>query len=161
MINLIPYWLAPTTVIRYVQPLYPFIAVIFAVVIYQAGEAWLRQTLGWLVVGSIINVGLMIWWYPYDQTVRKGNAHAIAVDVLRIVGEQPLYTNNSGSGGLRVTAELNIIRYPAPPLHAIGPNYNGYALVNEPTDLPGLVVATYKMGGITVYLKCNGQHCPK
>ena len=159
LINFIPYWLSPYSYIRYLMPLYPFIAMAYAYIVYQGGQSLLNVSIRWLSIGVFINFIVMFFWYPYDQTVRKGDAKAIAMDIMQIVGEQPLYTNNSGSGGLRITAELNKLRKNLPPLHYIGKSYNGYVIVNKPTDLAGSLSATYKLGGITVYLMCNGQHC--
>ena len=159
LINLLPYWISPCRSIRYLMPLYPLMAMMFSYIVYTGGESLLRQTITWLMLCVCINYLVMFFWYPYDQTVRKGNAKAIAQEIMSIAKDEPLYINNSGAGGLRVAAELNTLRTNKPPLHYITENYNGYVVVNQLTDLPGILVATYKLGGITVYLKCNGEHC--
>lgn len=157
VVNILPYWLTPYGSIRYLMPLYPLVAMVFAYLVYQGGELLVKQTLYWLFIGVVINYLAIFFWYPYEQTVRKGNAKAIAQDIVNIVKEQPLYTNNSNAGGLRISAELNTLRRSKPPLQSIGSDYSGYVIVNEPSDVSGKVVASYKLGGITVYLKCNGE----
>jgi hypothetical protein len=131
----------------------------FAYIVYSGGELLLKHTIKWLILCACINYLVMFFWYPYDQTIRKGNAKSIAQEIINIVQDEPLYINDSGSGGLRIAAELNTLRTHKPPLCSIYGDYQGYVIVNQSMHMPGTLIATYKLGGITVYLKCNGKHC--
>lgn len=155
-INILPYWIAPSSSVRYLQPLYPLFAMMFAYIIYSGGELLLKKTIVWLIVCIGINYIVMFVWYPYDQAVYKGNARTIAQEIIQLVQDEPLYINDSGAGGLRIAAELNSLRANKPPLRAIGGDYRGFVVVHNPADITGKLIATYKLGGITVYLKGNG-----
>lgn len=159
VVNFVPYWFSPNSCIRYFLPLYPLMAMPLAYIVYNKRELLLQPIINWLTLFVFINYLIISFWYPYNQTIRKGNAKVIASDILSIVQEQPLYINNSGSGGLRITAELNKMRIGKPPLRYAEENYCGYAIVNKSTYLPGKHVATYKLGGIIVDLICNGECC--
>ena len=107
LLNLLPYWLAPSSTIRYILPVYPFIALLIAYVVWLAGAASRQLAIQLLIVGVVLKYAFAIWWLPYEHNVYRGNALAVAADILQHAGNDNLYINDSSSAGLRLAVELN------------------------------------------------------
>lgn len=163
LINLLPYWLAPRYHARYLLPLYPFMAMVMAYlisyIIYRAEQRLLSLIIKLLWLAIIIKFIVAMVWYPYDQTVRKGNAAEVAAKILAITQQHQLFVNNDQSAGLRVAAEINRLRPQAllrsPPEKRGAANFAGNEsyLLSYTKEFPNYnLVATFNLGSDKLFL---------
>lgn len=132
LLNVLPYWLSPRLHVRYLISLYPLMAIALGYLIMQMRGKLQSLATTMLLVAVGIKFLIAFFWYPYEQTVLKGDAKQVAQQMLKIVGENDLYIADSTSIGLRVAAEINKLRYPAKPLnspnHSLDYNKNGFII---------------------------------
>ena len=113
----IPFWLAPQNHFRYVMPVLPLVAAVFAVVIAWQGETGVRTALRWLWAAVAIKLVLATVAFPiYQQKFRGENYARTAKAVLQRTVGFPLYSNDTTAAGLSVTAYMNLQRLPLPAL---------------------------------------------
>lgn len=167
-LNYIPYWLAPQNRIRYILPLYPFFALIAAYIISTAKESMVRITCTLLGVLVLIKFCFGFFGYTFIQNKMRGDYLEVAEAVFQKTGQFPVYINDDSATGLSVTAHLNVLRLPMPPLtrcrnrDSIKENGGGFYLVNNPEDYKNTkIFEIYKLGRNTVYLLCEGKACHK
>lgn len=134
VLNLLPYWLVPTSNIRYILPLYPLIALLIGYSIWHAGQSFRRIALYSLLITVIAKYIFSIWWLPYEYSVYRGDAGAIAADVLERTNGENLYINDTSSTGLRVAVEINKLRANSAPISRPPHDYVGY-LLSDTNDL--------------------------
>lgn len=118
LINFIPYWLAPDTSIRYFLPLYPFIALLLAIKLWHLSERWLKITIAWLALAILLKY-VAIGFVYYYQVYYRGDYTQIAKQIIMQTKGFPIYANNSVATGLSVTAEIDRLIYPNPPLTGV------------------------------------------
>jgi 4-amino-4-deoxy-L-arabinose transferase-like glycosyltransferase len=141
LINLLPYWIAPEARIRYIMPLYPFIAIGLAYGILTL-EAKKLKSIFWVFVVIIgARFGLGLWGFPYYEKHYRGNYENIAADILSIVKEEPLYADDDNAPGINITAIIDAKLLPK----AI--------LVRPPIDKPSGYLLSKKMGVKNTTLK--------
>ncbi|HXH54684.1 MAG TPA: hypothetical protein VNK03_02950, partial [Gammaproteobacteria bacterium] len=92
--NIMPYWLAPETHVRYIMPLYPLIAFVLGYMIWQLGKNAIRTTFLTFVVCVMLRYVAGIWGFPYYEAHYRGNYEAVARDILSITQGRPLYAND-------------------------------------------------------------------
>jgi 4-amino-4-deoxy-L-arabinose transferase-like glycosyltransferase len=155
LLNLLPYWLVPSSNIRYILPVYPFMALLIAYVIWQSGNQVRRFAVTCLIATIFAKYIFAIWWLPYEHTVYRGNAAEIATDVMRRTVDADLYINDSTSTGLRVAVELNALRQPKPPLELAPLDFHGYVLADKIDPTLGQLVHTYNLRSNKLYLFFN------
>ena len=155
VLNLLLYWLAPSSTIRYILPMYPFISLLIAYVILQAGSKILQLTIKLLIAACVLKYLLAICWLPYEHTVYRGNAFKIAIDILAQTKDQNLYINDSSSAGLRVAVELNKLRHNQEPLTLVPQKFQGYVLTAENDPKLGELRQIYKLRSSKLYLLFN------
>jgi len=75
----------------------------------------------------------------------------------------PIYSNDSVATGLSVTAEIDRLIYPSPPLcESNFANEKNYFVINDRIDTKlGKLYKTIKLGkqGTYIYLLCQGNAC--
>lgn len=152
LLNLLPYWLAPVSNIRYILPLYPFITMLIAYQIWNNKKVFRDLAIRLLLFGVVCKFVYAIWWLPYEHTQWRGNASEVARSIQSIVQDAPLYSRDSTASGLRVVVELNKIRYPQAPLTTAPSNYTGYVLLDSYDGYWGELVQTYKLRNNAIYL---------
>ncbi len=155
LLNLLPYWLVPTSNIRYILPLYPFIALLIAYVIWQASDAVRKLAVHGLLAAISLNFVYACWWLPYEHTAYRGNAATAAQQILTRTANSNLYINDSTSAGLRVAVELNKLRYPSPPLTVAPAKFTGYVLADNINPPLGELVKIYELRHNKLYLFFN------
>ncbi len=160
----IPFWLAPQNHFRYVMPVLPLVALMFAVAIWQRGETNVRSVLRWLWAAVAVKLVLAAVAFPiYQQKFRGENYALTAKAVLQRTAGFPLYSNDTTAAGLAVTAYLNIQRQPQPALTFAPAAWdNGFVISYSPDAAelrPAKVVAQYRLAGDTLYLYCRGSAC--
>ena len=160
-LNYLPYWLAPQSAIRYLIPLYPLAALVFARVIWSAGPAAQATTIRWLGALLAIKLALVLAIFPYYQKTYRGENYALAAkSILDRIQGHPLYTTNVSASGLSVAANLDIMRLPAPPVAWPPPQWDaGFVISYTPDPGLGRVVEQYRLGGNNLYLLCRGAAC--
>jgi 4-amino-4-deoxy-L-arabinose transferase-like glycosyltransferase len=161
LIGFLPYWLAPHSHFRYLLPLAPLAAIVFAELIAQGGES-LRQIahrLMWAAVGVkllFVAVGFPLYQVHY----RGANYAQTAQDILVRTQGHALYAINVSASGLSVVALLNVARLPAPALTWMpGEWQSGFVIAYEPDEKIGRIAAQYRLGGNELYLLCRGAAC--
>jgi 4-amino-4-deoxy-L-arabinose transferase-like glycosyltransferase len=152
LLNILPYWCAPYSNIRYILPLYPFLSLLFAGVIWYAKPQFKNLAVGCLCLAVCIKYFYAINWLPYEHTVWRGDAQLVARAIQAQVKDKPLYTNDSTSSGLRVAVELNKMRYPATPLTVPPQHFSGYVILDNPDLSFGELIQTYKLRNNKLYL---------
>lgn len=162
LVNFIPYWLAPHTSIRYLLPLYPFIALLLAIKLWHLSERRLKITITWLALAiflKYIAVGLIY----YYQVYYRGDYTFIAKQIIMQTKGFPIYSNDSVATGLSVTAEIDRLIYPNPPLRESNfANEKNYFVINDRIDTKlEKLYKTIKLGkqGTYIYLLCQGNAC--
>lgn len=174
LLNYIPYWLAPQNRIRYILPLYPLFALMAAVMIYQAGEKWIRVTN--MVLGALILVKFFFGFYGYawmDGHIKSNNYLAIVEDIRLKIGDYPLYVDDCRSCSLSITSQLDILRLPNAPLTRCDRNIvekmDGRFHLVDPAEIvkhksqhpKTQLFKEYQLGRNKIYLLCEGKACQK
>ncbi|MCG6875353.1 MAG: glycosyltransferase family 39 protein [Betaproteobacteria bacterium] len=161
-LNFLPYWLAPQGGIRYLIPLYPIFALVFARVIWRSGEPALRLAVRWFIVMLVAKLIFVLVAYPYYQATYRGeNYLSTAKDVQSRRGDRRLYVNDLTATGLSVVTHIDILQLPAPPLQWPPASWDDALLLTEvPQAEKDQVVAKYRIGGDDLYLVCRGGACP-
>lgn len=160
-LNYLPYWLAPQSHTRYLVPLFPFAALVFARVIWSAGPGARVVTLRWFAALLAVKLALVLAIFPYYQRTYRGENFAlVAQAILERTRGHALYTTNVSATGLSVAANLDILRLPAPPVAWPPPEWeSGFVISYTPDPGLGRVVEQYRLGGKDLYLVCRGAAC--
>ena len=161
--NYLPYWLAPHSHSRYLVPIYPVAALVFAWMIWNARPASLAVTVRWFAGFLVFKLILAIVVMPYYQKVYRGENYELAArDIFKRTKGHPLYAADVSASGLSVTAYLDILRLPAAPLVLPPAKWEtGFVLAYTPDAELGRVVEEYRLGGNYLYLLCRGDACPR
>jgi hypothetical protein len=159
LIGYLPYWLAPQSSMRYLLPLYPLAAVAMARLMWVRGAT--MTTRGWILGIIAVKVIAVLVAFPYYQSRYRGeNFEVAARDIVQRTAGQPLYTNNVSASGMSVTAHVDVLRLPAPPLTFAPPRWEtGFVIAYTPDPELGRVAKEYRLGGNTLYLLCRGAAC--
>ncbi|HSD60685.1 MAG TPA: glycosyltransferase family 39 protein [Burkholderiales bacterium] len=161
LLAFLPYWLAPQSHVRYLAPILPLAALGAAVAIFRCGEPAVAVTVKWLWAAVVLKLLLLAVALPWYQEHYRGRNYAEAAQAIfaRTRG-QPLYVTDVSASGLSVTAHLNLLRLPQPPL-LWPPRDWGEGFIIARTDDPALgrVAERYRLGGDNLYLLCRGSAC--
>ncbi len=161
LLGFMPYWLAPQSAIRYLMPLYPLAGLVIARVLWEAGAPAVATTRRWLIAVVALKLVLVLVVFPhYQEHYRGRNFETVALDIQRRAAGHALYTLGDNASGLSVTAHLDILRLPAPPL-TFPPQLweSGFIIAQAPDSKLGRVVTEYRLGGNILYLLCRGAAC--
>jgi len=162
-LGFLPYWLAPHSASRYLMPLYPLAGLVIARVLWNAGAPAMTVTRHWLITAIAVKLVVVVALFPYYQKHYRGeNFEVTARDILQRTAGQPLYANNVSASGLSVTAHIDILRLPAPPLVFPPEQWeSGFVIAYTLDAKMGRAVAEYRLGGNNLYLLCRGAACGK
>lgn len=162
LFNFIPYWVAPHTSIRYLLPLYPFIALLLAIMLWHLPTRQLKIIVFWLglaILLKYVEIGLVY----YYQIYYRGDYTQIAKQVIMQTKGFPIYSNDFVATGLSVTAEIDRLIFPSPPLQGIQfVKERNYFVINGKIDSKlGKLCKKIKLGkqGTYLYLLCQGNAC--
>lgn len=172
-INTLPYWLAPTSAARYLMPLYPFFALIFSFLIWNAGKKSIEISRYWLTGLIIVQVLLVCMIFPYYQQSFRGENYLLtAKDILKQTAGQPLFTANGAAHGMSVVAYIDALQHPKPAISIAPATWDsGFVIALTPTDGEGNMTSfnsparpqdifkRYQLGGDVLYLLCRGSAC--
>lgn len=161
-INLLPYWLGPHSGIRYILPLYPFIALFIAMLLWDLSKPAYNRVIVWLAVAIVVKYLWLIFLASYQHYFRGDYQH-VAKHILLETQGFPLYANDTVATGLSVIAHIDSLRHPKPPLqHSRFAKESSYFLINDKLDLAlGNPYKLFYIGkqGTPVYLLCKGTAC--
>ena len=162
LLNFIPYWLAPHTSIRYILPLYPFAALLLAIGLWHLPKRQLKTIVGWLALAILVKYAALVIMYYY-QLYYRGDYTVAAQQVIMQTNRFPVYSNDFVATGLSVTAEIDRLIYPSPPLQvAQFTKEKNYFVINDKFDPKlGRFYKRIKLGkqGTNIYLLCQGNAC--
>lgn len=160
-VNYLPYWFAPQSHTRYLVPLFPLAALVFARVIWSAGPGPRVVTVRWFAALLAVKLALVLAIFPYYQRTYRGeNFELAARAILERTRGHALYTTNVSATGLSVAANLDILRLPAPPIAWPPPEWDtGFVISYTPDPALGRLVEQYRLGGKDLYLLCRGPAC--
>jgi 4-amino-4-deoxy-L-arabinose transferase-like glycosyltransferase len=162
LLGFLPYWLAPQSHYRYLLPIVPLAAIVFAVLIVQGSERLQRTMFQcmWAIV-AVKLVFVTVAFPLYQKDYRGANYEVAARSILERTAGHALYSNAVGAPGLAVTAYLDVARLPRPAL-TLPPtgSWEGYVIARAADPALGRVVTEYRLGGDTLYLLCRGDACP-
>jgi len=163
LLGFLPFWLAPHSHVRYLLPLLPLAAIVCAVMIQRSGAGGVGTATRWLWAGVALKLVFLLGLFPYYQAHYRGqNYETAARDILQRAAGEPLYSNNVSASGLSVTAHLDILRLPRPPLTYPPREWSsGFVVAYAPDEALGRVAAEYRLGGNILYLLCRGAACAK
>lgn len=163
LLNFLPYWLAPQSSVRYLLPLYPLAGLVIARGLWLAGPPAVASTRRWLAGVIVVKLVAVLALFPYYQANYRGKNYATtARAIVELVDGHPLHTANDTASGLSVTAEIDVLRLPAPPLTRPPAQWeSGFVIAYRPDPEMGRVAAEYRLGGNTLYLLCRGAACGK
>lgn len=161
LLGFLPYWLAPHSHFRYLLPLAPLAAIVFAELIAHGGERLrlVAYRLMWAMVA--VKLLLVTVAFPlYQAHYRGANYAQVAQDILTRTRDHALYTVNVSASGLSVVAHLDVARLPAPALTWVPVEWHsGFVIAYEPDEKIGRIAAQYRLGGNELYLLCRGAAC--
>lgn len=172
----LPYLLSPESGIRYLMPIYPLFALFAAGIIRQAGGAWMARTRRWMIGMLALQLALFLIVFPLYQKHYRGENYMLAAqEITRITQSQPLYSNDTTSAGLIVTAYLNALRYPLPAVQTSpgatiweppertspGDWENGFVVARSTVFPDTKVVKKFQLAAEELYLLCRGTACDK
>lgn len=155
LLNILPYWLAPQVRIRYILPLYPFIAILFAYGVWCFEKACLSWVTAGLLCTIVLRFVLGYFWFPYYEQRYRGDNQAVAADMVRLAGKTPIYTNYGGSIGVIIAAYVNTLRLAAGNVPVLFPEENSPQglLFSDTSDYTtGHLIKTYQLGRTPLYL---------
>jgi 4-amino-4-deoxy-L-arabinose transferase-like glycosyltransferase len=162
LLNVIPYWLAPSGGTRYLMPIYPLFALVMTAIVLRAGAAVAGLTVKALIATVGIAYVIALFGFPlYERYVRGSYAQA-AQEILARVGDAPLYALDTSSVGASVVANLNVLRMPELPIREPPPAWSsGFVLASGPDEAVGQIAALVTIGRQTRYLLCRGAACDR
>lgn len=162
LLNFIPYWLAPHTSIRYILPLYPFIALLLAIELWHLPKRQLKTIIYLLALAILVKYVVLALMYYY-QLYYRGDYTVAAKQIFVRTKRFPVYSNDSVATGLSVTAEIDRLIYPSPPLRdAQFAKEKNYFVINDKIDPKlGRLYKRINLGkqGTNIYLLCQGNAC--
>lgn len=160
-LSFLPYWLSPQSSIRYLLPIYPFIALVSARIIWRAGEAAKTLALRWFagIIAFKFVFGLLLVPY-YQSHFRGGNYVRTAQEIMRLTAGYPLYADDSRSVGLNIIGQIDVDRWPQAPLVRPPAHWEeGFVLAPDANEALGAVAKIYTVAGDQTFLLCRGVAC--
>ncbi len=164
LVNVLPYWIAPQSAVRYVLPEYGFI-ILLAVGSCVAPDGlppW-RLLRPWPWLGGFACLGILVGWgaFPYyQQQVRGRNYEPMADQVEAAAGTAPIYTMDFSSVGLSVVSVIDSRHMDRPPIVVPPSGFTeGVVLAYTPTDVKGERQIKIEEQAESFYLVCRGAPC--
>lgn len=161
ILSYLPYWLSPhANNIRYILPLYPLLALLFASVIWRCGERGVVMTFWLGLLLLLMKIGSSFWGLPWFEAM-SWEYPAKAQAILNLTQGQTLYVSDTSSNGLSLVATIDARRWPQEPLKSIPLQWSD-AFVLSHTNDPALGKLLQSYGDQkkhTVYLLCRGTAC--
>jgi hypothetical protein len=155
LLNFLPYWLTPGVYqIRYLLPLFPFIAMLMAYIIYETNETIFNfsvLTLAFFIAMKLVLSPFGLPWFEhmsnnYDRTARE---------IINTSQPFPLYANYNDS----IIATLDTLRYPKSPVIQPSNQQTNLFLVGFATEPQDVLIKKYHITNNHFVLYCRGLAC--
>lgn len=161
LLNLLPYWLSPQSGIRYILPIYPFFALVFAGILWRTDAQALKISLRWIGGFLALKLVLFLFLFPWYQSHYRGeNYLKTAQEIMRETAGFPLYVTDVSSSGLSVAGYLDVLRLPQAPLVFPPAKWDsGYVISYTENPSLGKIYRTFQLGGDRMFLLCRGDAC--
>ena len=158
--NYLPYWLSPESDARYAFPLLPFIGLTLAYLIFY-GAPWVQEwSVKWIMAVIVLKFAFGLLGFPFFHQQSRASFEPAAKDILRIVGNHPLYGADMSGSALSIVAHVDLLIYPKPPLKWPPAQFDeGFVISPGRDQSMGIVVKKYSIGRDEVYLRCKGTAC--
>jgi 4-amino-4-deoxy-L-arabinose transferase-like glycosyltransferase len=158
----LPYWLSPQSSVRYLLPIYPFIAMVSARIIWRAGKAARYLALRWFAGIIAFKFLFALVLFPYYQTHYRGENYVNAAqDIMQKTGDHPLYATDVRSVGLNVVSAIDAMRYPQPPIVWPPAQWDSGFVISMTNDpAVGKLAFHYKLAADDLFILCRGKDCP-
>lgn len=155
LIAALPYLLAPHPfLIRYILPLFPFIALLFAYVIWQHQKRVLGLSIAALAACIALKLFVSPFGLPFFE--RMSNQYpSVSQDILNKTVGYPLFAGDSDG----IVATLDALRYPAPPMVTVPRDLDNIFYVGNPEWHKDKIVQVYDLTRERVALFCRGKAC--
>lgn len=160
-LGFLPYWLSPQSGIRYLLPIYPFIALVSARIIWRAGGSARILALRWFAGIIAFKFLFALSLFPYYQSHYRGENYAQAAQaIMERTRGFPLYVNDVRSVGLSIVGYIDATRFPQAPLTYPPAHFDsGFVLSREADPSLGELAETYTLAGDQTFLLCRGAAC--
>lgn len=157
--NYLPYLIAPQGGVRYILPVFAFVALAAAYLVVQKSSPF--QIKKWIVVMLCIGFVARVLLIPYYQKIFRGeNYSQMAHELIAKYGHYPLYVTNDSSVGLSVVANIDSMRFNQPALIRPPVDFKeGIVIAYSATDVPGTLLRELRINGDSIYLICRGAAC--
>lgn len=157
-----PYWLVPHGGIRYILPVFPFVALLSARVIWRAGTAAQGLALKWFAGVIALKFILAVLVFPYYQSHYRGENYVVAARAIeKKTAGYPLYdAYDFRDVAESIVTQINIDRLPEPTVkYPPGAWDNGFVLSADADAAKGRLVERIPLAADEIYLLCRGAAC--
>jgi hypothetical protein len=157
--NFLPYLIAPQGGVRYVIPVFAFVALAAAYLVVKKSSPFKIKK--WIVVMLGIGLVARVVIIPYYQMLIRGENYAqMASEILIKYGHIPLYVSNVTAVGLSVVAYIDSMRINHPALTFPPVDFKeGIVIAHSATEVPGTLLRELRNHGVSIYLICRGAAC--
>ncbi|MGO9952163.1 MAG: ArnT family glycosyltransferase [Dissulfurispiraceae bacterium] len=160
LVNYLPYWLSPESDARYIFPLLPLIALALAYLIFYGAPRVQEWSMKWIIGVIILKFAFGLLGFPFFHPQSRAAFEPVAKDILRSVGNHPLYATDMSGSALSVVAHVDRLIYPKAPLAWPSAQFSdGYVISAWRDQDMGILVKKYSVGNDEVYLRCKGTAC--
>lgn len=159
--SILPYWLAPQGGIRYLLPVFPFIALISARIIWRAGESAQSLALKWFAAVILFKFVFALLMFPYYQSHFRGENYVIAArEITNKTAGHPLYVDDTRDVAESIVSQINIDKLPLPTVKSPPDGWeNGFLLSADENENKGRLVERIPLANNEIYLLCRGDAC--
>lgn len=166
LLNILPYWISPRGLMRYLMPMFPLFALVATRIIWQSGEAALILARKWIIAALVLKFAAALFIFPYYQNHYRGANYAEAArDIVSITKGYTLYSFTPSAYGLSVAGYINQLLYPQQSLRwPPGQWQDGFMVAQTEvyvlTD-KDKIFKEYILAADKLYLLCRGSACAK
>lgn len=163
LLNYLPYWISikggadP----RYIEPLYPFIALFITGLLFASKEYGIRLACYCLLLTLVLKFIASIGFYYYEHHYRSDYT-PVAQDIIAVTQGYPLYSRATEFTGLSTAATIDILQgsHKKPISYPPKSPVNGFILSNDNTlNLNEKLFKTYPLKRTPIYLITQGDAC--
>ena len=151
---LLPFWISAGASPRYLVPLYGLMAVLLTGFSLKLNTAHLSMVIKAIIIVIALKIPYSFGVLPYIKDWRpERDVKAVAQEIVQLVGDASLKTQNDISTGLAIAAYIDVWRQQHPPITWYhGKESNLYIIAEVESPELGQLVKTWRLRGSHVYL---------
>ncbi len=160
---LLPFWLSAHATPRYLVPFYGLLALLLTGLTLQLDKNRLRQGITLIALFILLKIPYSMVILPYIKDWRpERDVKIVAQEVMQLVKNAPLRTQNDIASGLAVTAYIDVWHQDREPVTWYRNNNERsvYILAEAETPQLGKLVKSWRLRGDHVYLYWKGEQVP-